>query len=59
MLVEQLIVGASLSLTVTVKLHVSMFPRASVTLKALGVIPFLIVLFPFYVFLERALPAGY
>jgi sortase A len=26
---------------------------------ALGVIPFLIVLFPFYVFLERALPAGY
>ena len=26
---------------------------------ALGVIPFVIVLFPFYVFLERALPAGY
>jgi sortase A len=25
----------------------------------LGVIPFLIVLFPFYVFLEQALPAGY
>jgi len=26
---------------------------------ALGVIPFLVVLFPFYVYLERALPAGY
>ena len=25
----------------------------------LGVIPFLVVLFPFYVYLERALPAGY
>ncbi len=26
---------------------------------AIGVVPFLIVLFPFYVFLERALPNGY
>ena len=26
---------------------------------SLGVIPFLIVLFPFYVYLERALPNGY
>jgi len=24
-----------------------------------GVVPFLIVLFPFYVYLERALPNGY
>ncbi len=24
-----------------------------------GVVPFLFVLFPFYVYLERALPAGY
>jgi hypothetical protein len=25
----------------------------------IGVVPFLVVLFPFYVYLERALPNGY
>src|SRR6266511_8253 len=39
MLVGQLIAGGSLSLTVTVKLHVAMLPAASVTRKTLVVTP--------------------
>ena len=32
---------------------------AFASLWLVGVVPFLVVLFPFYVYLERALPNGY